>query len=148
VPKMDWKKETSTTPVYPTGTYHVRVIKHEKTTAGTGTKQLRWQAEIIAPETHKGGSIFDYTALTEAALWRTANLVAACGVDTSNSPIMDVDSASFEAILKSCHGRTLFWRNVEDKTPSGRPKNNIVDYVQDPEQPVIQPSASDIPWEA
>jgi len=148
MPNMDWKKETSTNTVYPAGTYYVRIISHERCKAKTGTNQIRWRAEIVSPEENRGRTMIDHTALTEAALWRTANMVASCGVDTSKSPTVDTDSPSFTAILDACKERKLYWRVEEEVGQNGLPRNSIAEYKQDPDQPVIEPTLKeDIAWD-
>jgi len=143
---IDWKSGTAGL-VYPAGTYKVRVISWERTKAGTGTEQILWQAEIIEPEEHRGRSIREYTALTNAALWRTAKLVGGCGINVAELGTMDTDTQDFEAICTSCKERTAFWHVQEEVGQNGSPRNRIVDYKQDPDQEVKEPlKVKDIAW--
>lgn len=142
---MNWKKETrSDFEVYPAGTYHVRVVNWERLTASTGTKQIRWRAEIISPDKYKGKTILDHTALTENSLWRICRAVNALGVDTSESPNMDTEGAAFDAVLNSCKERKVFWHIVEE-TYNGQQRNKVADYQPDPEQENIKPQ-SPVDW--
>jgi len=141
---MDWKKEQSGDFIhYPAGTYYVRIVSWERLKAGTGTEQIRWRAEIIAPEEHKGRSILDHTALTETALWRVAKAVAACGVKTEGK--VDTSGAAFEAVLNACKERRVYW-HVTEEMYNGKIRNKIVDYQPDTEQEVIGPTPEDIEW--
>jgi len=153
MPKMNWEKETSGgNVVYPAGTYHVRVTGFERVTAKTGTEQIRWKAEIVAPEEHRGRSILEHTALTDAALWRTANFVKACSVDTSECPVMDTSGPGFDVILNNCKERKMFWHVQEEIGQNGNPRNKIVDYQPDPDEIVFKITkdnlnADDVAWE-
>jgi hypothetical protein len=139
--EVNWEKEASNNPVYPTGTYKVRIKATEPVTASTGTQQIRWKAEIISPEEHAGRSMVDHTALTEKALWRLANMVNAAGVDLKSAGVTDTNSPAFQNIVQSCVGRTMYWRNEQGTNPNtGAPKNNIVEYIQDSEQAVLKPA--------
>ena len=144
---MDWKKETSSTFVYPAGTYYVRVVSWERVKASTGTPQIRWTNEIVAPEQHRGRNIFEHTPVTEKSLFCIANFVAACGVDTGNYLPMDTDSFKFDSILNACKERRLYFQ-VQEATYNGKAKNDIVDYQPDLEQPIVQLSdGEEVAWE-
>ena len=146
MPTMDFKKETRNNPVYPEGTYHVRISSFEHVTASTGTKQLRWRANIIEPAEHAGRSIVEHTPLTDAALWKVANLINGCGIDTLKLPKLDTDSELFNRICNACVGRTAYWRNVPGTDKNGNPRNEIVGYKIDSNQPVIEMNTTeDVP---
>lgn len=143
---MDWEKESSGDFItYPAGTYHVRITSWERLSASTGTEQIRWRAEIIAPDEFKGRSILDHTALSEAALWRVARAVAACGIKATGK--MDTSSPQFEAILTACKERRLFW-HVNEEMYKGKVRNKVVDYQPDPDmEPVNLNNEDDIKWD-
>jgi hypothetical protein len=148
--KMDWKKETSDEmTVYPAGTYYARMSGYERVEAKTGTKQIRWKFEILEPDQYKSKTILEHTALTEAALWRTANLVRALSVDTSNCPSSDTDHHHFDVILETCKERKLFLHVKEEIGQNGSPRNSIVDYKRDESEEMIEPKFDEpIAWEA
>jgi len=107
---MSWKKESGgDRQIYPDGTYKVEITGWEPCEAKTGTKQIRWFAEIQEPEEHKGGKIVDHTPLTEGSLWRLATLVNSCGLDLEEVPDMEVSSPAFNKILDQCNHRTVYW---------------------------------------
>lgn len=146
-PIMDFSKETSNNPIYPNGTYKVKLTKWERCKASNGTPQIRWYCAILEPIEHQGRTIVDHTAMLPQTLWKSANMIAAFGVNTSKMPAMDTDGEAFSLICNSCVGRTAYWRN--EQTPgkdkygaeTGRMKNNIAEYANDPDQPVIDYSA-------
>lgn len=143
---MDWKKETKGNPIYPKGSYKVSCKSFERTTAKTGTPQLRWDATIVSPDEHAGRVFVMFTPLTEKSLWKVANLIAGFGVDTTKLDKMDTESEGFTQILQACVGRTSFWRNEDGQDNQGNPRNNVVDFVRDPNQPVLEfESGLDIP---
>lgn len=146
---MNWADETGGDfKVYPEATYKVRIVSFERVSASTGTEQIRWKAEIVEPDAYHGCTIIEHTALTTAALWRTASLVKACGVNTINCPVMDTDGPAFNQILTACKERTLFWLVQEEVGNNGKPRNRIVDYSADPDLEVIEPQqTADIKWE-
>lgn len=135
MPTMNWEKEANNNPVYPKGAYKVELVSFERTKASTGTPQIRWKTRIILPEAHAGRFLFDHTALTEKALWRIANLVDGFGIDLSKLGNMSTDTGMFDDVCRACVGRTSFWRNEEGvNNNTGQPKNNIVEFIRDPEQ--------------
>ena len=138
---MDWSKETGGDyEVYPEGTYQLRLNDWERCESKNEkkTKQIRWKFEIVSPDKYKGKPFTDHSALTEAALWRTANLVKAFGVDTSECPKMDTDHPVFEAIINACKER-LVYANMTEETYNGKQNNRVGDYQPDSHQAIIVP---------
>jgi len=132
----DFGKETRQNPIYPDGTYKVRINHFERVTASTGTPQIRWRANIVSPEEHAGRSIIIHTYLTDKSLWKIANLIFGCGVDVTKLKV-DTSSPVYDRICQACVGRLTYWRNVQSTTPSGDPKNEIVQFSRDETQDVI-----------
>jgi len=126
--------EPATNMVFPTGTYLVKIQSFERTTAKTGTQQIRWKAEIVEPKEHVGRIIVEHTALTEKAMWKVANLIGACGV--TFQPNVDSDSGYFTGLCGATIGRKSYWRVEEAVDNKGNPCNEIVrfeiDTTQDP----------------
>lgn len=139
MPTINWQKEVSNNPIYPTGTYKVECVGFERTAAKTGTLQIRWKSKILLPEEHEGRFIIDHTSLTEASLWRIANLIDGFGIDLSQLGNMSTDPGVFDNVCQCCIGRTAFWRNEQGKTPQGADKNNIVEYIRDMSQAEVKP---------
>ena len=142
-PMMDFKKETRNNPVYPEGTYHVRISEFKRVVASTGTHQIRWYANIIEPVEHAGRVIVEHTPLTDKALWKVANLINGCGIDTTKLEKMDTTGDLFDRVCHACVGRTAYWRNTAGTDQNGNPRNNIVEYKQDTNQDVIEFTNSD-----
>lgn len=149
MPTMDWKKETKNNPVYPVGTYHVKLEGYERCTSKPtsnnpqGAPQIRWKAAILNPEEHEGRTFFVHTALTAAALWRTANVVSGFGVRVDGA--MDTSSHAFDLVCTSCIGRTAYWRNAVGEY-NGTPTNNVVEFTVDPNQDEVEfDPLSDVP---
>ena len=147
MPRMDWKKETGREfEVYPAGTYHVRIINWERLPASTGTEQVRFYGEIIAPEKYRGRSVLDHCALTEAALWRLGKAVSALGVDCiSDNLVTDTNGAKFDAILNACKERKVYWL-LKEEIFNGKNRNKVEDYQIDKEQDVIRPPELTEEW--
>ena len=125
-------------PVFPAGTYKVRVLKHEHTVAkSSGNKQIQWKAQIIEPEEHKGRPISSFTTLTPAAIWKVSNLIAACGVKFDPNSI-DTDSQAFLFLCDLCKERTAYWFNAEDTDQNGNPRNNVAKFEVDKDQDEIE----------
>lgn len=142
---MNWQKESSNNPVYPNGTYKVVCQSLERVKASTGTPQIRWKAQITEPPEHAGRIIVDHTALTEKSMWRVAGIIRGFGVDTSNLDNMDTDGSAFEGVCHTCVGRSAYWRNEQGTTPTGSPKNNIVEYIQDQNASQVQVMGEELP---
>lgn len=139
--EMDWQKETSGDyEVYPAGSYQLRLTNWERAEAKNAnkTKQIKWTFEIVSPDKYKGKTFVDFSALTEAALWRTANLVNALGVDMSEAPKVDTDHPAFEAILNACKER-LVYATITEETYNGKQNNKVGEYQQDTHQAIIIP---------
>lgn len=133
---LDFRKEVKDTPVYPEGTYKVTVDSYERTEAKTGTKQVRFRASILEPVEHQGRQIVEHCALTDKALWKIANLIHACGIDTAKLPVVETGSPAFDSVLKACIGKKAYWRLVVTKDKSGNDKNDVVNYKLDPDNAV------------
>lgn len=136
---MDWGKESDRggSTLYPEGTYKVVIDTYERTTAKTGTNQIRWKARIIQPVEHEGKKITEHTALSEKALWKLAWLVSACGIEVSKLGKMDVNSSAFNRILKACEGRTAYWHLKVGLDLKGNERNEVDDYKRDEDQEVV-----------
>jgi hypothetical protein len=122
--------EAGNNPVFPAGTYKVRIESFEFTKASTGTKQILWKARIEEPEAHEGRTLSTYTALTEAAIWKVSNLIGACGVNFEPNAI-DTDKADFVTLCNLTKGRTSYWLNADGTDNKGLPRNNIVKFEMD-----------------
>jgi len=135
---MNWEKESQKqNPIYPEGTYKVKISKVERVTASTGTPQLRWYASILDPAEHVGRSMVVHTPLTEKALWKVASLIHGCSVNTAKLSNMDTSSELFDKVCKTCVGRNSFWRNVPSADNKGNPRNDIIQFLQDTNQDII-----------
>jgi hypothetical protein len=99
--QMNWKDAIEgVNVVYPEGTYRVLVKSWKPTTSkNKGTAGIVWSVGIMEPETFKNKTIFCTTWLVEAALWKLARLVNACGIDVSKMGSMDVGSKEMGAVL-------------------------------------------------
>jgi hypothetical protein len=104
------------------------------------TPQIRWKAEIVDGE-HEGRTIVDHTALTDAAIWKTANLIGGCGL--KYEPGLDTTSTYFDQLCQACIGRTAMWLNEVEKDNSGNDRNNIKRYEVDADQEEIEFSVVD-----
>ena len=146
--KMSWKNEASNNGervVVPTGTYKVQISGWQECHSSKGNPQIRWFADILDPETVtktnedgveeqldlKGKSLCEHTVLVEKALFRTANLVMACGIDLDETPDMEIGSEPFKKMLDACLRRTTFWHVIEDTQYMN---NKIESYTADPDQ--------------
>ena len=112
--------------VYPTGTYKVEITNWKECTSTRGTPQIRWFAEIKEPDKYKGKTIVDHTPLTEASLWRIANLVKACAIDLSTLPKMEIGSESFKHVLDACVHQTTMWNVLYDEQYNN---NKVQEYL-------------------
>ena len=147
--EMDWKKETAGEyEVYPEGTYHLRLTSWERCEANNAnkTRQIRWKFEIQSPDQFKGKPFTDHSALTEAALWRTATIVRGLGVDTSDCPKMDTEHAVFDVILNAVKDR-LVYATLTEETYNGKQNNKVSEYKTDDHQAVIMPEMKEkVEW--
>lgn len=140
---MNFQKEVRENPVFPEGTYKVSITSYERCVAKSGTKQIRFKAAITEPKEHVGRSIIEHCALTDKALWKIANLINACGINTSKIPNLDTESGTFDKVLKSCVGRLSYWRLERGTDNKGNPRNDVVQYRADPDQQVIDANLDD-----
>lgn len=130
--KADWSKVGGSYRVYETGTYRVKIKEVQESKASTGTLQLKWQAEILEceDESLKGETITTFTPIEDrkggdTAIWRSLNMIDACGIDTKNLPVMDTEGPAFKRIYKACEGNTVYWYVTKTKNPSGKDKNEV-----------------------
>jgi hypothetical protein len=136
---MDWEKEAANEiNVYPEGTYKVSINDFEQVTASTGTHQIRWKASILAPKEYLGKPITIHTALTDKSLWKIANLVKACGIDTKALGIMEVGSTAFLRVLDRCKRRTSYWHLIITPNNKGQERNEVDDFRVDNDQTTEQ----------
>ena len=124
---FNWKKEADRKfTVYPEAIYKVGIVDWEYTVAKTGTKQVRVKAEIVEPEEYAGKTIVDHYALTENAQWKLARLVASI-MDVETLPTMEANSKSFNRVLDSLKGQSVYWQ-VTQRVFNGIKRNDIIDY--------------------
>lgn len=137
---IDWSKEASPErEVYPSGTYLVECTGWQECETRAGKPQIRFFTEIKEPEIYKGKTLIDHTALSEAALWRLANLVQGFGVDLSSVPKMTIGSEGFKKLLDQCVRRTSFWTIIHDEQYNN---NKVESYSPDPSQDVKVPEVN------
>jgi hypothetical protein len=122
----------NSSPVLPGGSYNVKIVSHEKTTASTGTPQILWKAEVVDGD-HSGSAVSTYTALTDNAIWKVANLIGATGIGYKANAL-DTEASEFTQLCNLTVGRTSYWLNVEGQDNKGIPRNNIVKFEQDADQ--------------
>lgn len=143
---MDWEKDGGlSVPVYPEGTYKVKIKGFTPNKAKTGTPQYKCLATIIEPEQYAGQPIVDFLAITEAAKWKIANLVKACGINPTGKCV--IGSTMFNRVLEQCVGRTLYWHVLKDQGTNGRDRNQTDDYQPDPDAPTIASNGTSVPNE-
>lgn len=130
--KMNWAEEaekSSTFEVYPEGGYVFKVDSWEKTEASTGTQQLRFHYTIQQPKGDLVGKTFvDHFALTPKALWRLANFVSRCGIDTSSLAEMEVGTPAFINVLNKTKGRKVGGA-VSQESYNGKVRNKVDEYI-------------------
>lgn len=129
--KMNWKEESEkggSYEIYPSGGYILSVKDWEKTTASTGTAQLRFHFTILQPTGYASKTYVDHFALTPKALWRLASFIAACGIDTSTLGEMEVGTPSFVNVLKSAKGRQV-GAVISMGTFNNKDRNNVDEYT-------------------
>jgi hypothetical protein len=134
---VDWTKANSNIELYPAGTYKVCITRWEYVTAKTGSKQIRWVAEIEEPTEFATKPILDHCVLSENTTWKLANFVSSCGINTNKLPITEVGSPSFERILDACVGRSMYW-NLNVETYQGINRNKVQEYLRDEKQPPLE----------
>ena len=139
-----WKEASEGNfPVYPSGTYRVKVTNVKKTTsAKKGTPGIQFTATVMAPEDYIGR--FISVTVWKGAEWRIPAIVEACGVTGVPENLeMDIEHNEilFE-VCKSTEGCSAYWRN-EQGNFEGKSKNEIVDFQLDPAQAVVQFDAND-----
>ena len=139
MPKLPPPSEGNRT--FPSGTYKVQLQKYEHTQASTGMPQIKWSCKVVEPAEFDGAPITDFTAMSDAAVWRVSNLVAGFGVKFQ--PGIDTSSNFFDQLCDACLGRTAYWRNELGKDKNGTDRNNIRGFEVDTEQEVIEPTPED-----
>lgn len=135
--------------IFPAGTYKVKVKNFEFVTAGTGTPQLRWHAEITddgVDGTHVGKTIVEHNALTDKAMFRLASFMD-CLVELGNAKI-DTESQLFRQLLNKVKGMEMYWKvSVGVNKKTGGECNNIDDYlaVEGQEKVSAEEQMADVP---
>ena len=114
------------TELKPEGIYRVRLDRHEPCKASTGTEQIRWFGKIVDGD-HKGQSLVEHTALTEAASWRIASFLHHAGIDVKKLPKLEVSSEGFKKVLKAADGKEMYWYVVQS-TYNGKLNNKVTEY--------------------
>ena len=136
--KMNWGEEAkkSARPIYPSGSYKVRVDEWEPCEARTGTPQVRWFFKMLEPAKYAGEPLVDHTPLTDSALWKLAKLVSASGVVLKDVPTMEIMSESFKDVLDMAKQRVLWVKVKHDEQYNN---NKVEDYVavDESEQPKV-----------
>ena len=143
--QMNWKDAIEgVNVVYPEGTYRVLVKSWKPTTSkNKGTAGIVWSVGIMEPETFKNKTIFCTTWLVEAALWKLARLVNACGIDVSKMGSMDVGSKEMGAVLNMCIQKTTYWRLGVRTLDNGSEQNEVLDFQPDAEQAITEEASED-----
>ena len=122
--------------VFPEGTYKIRIKDWKDVISSKGTQQIRWWGIIEGPEEYNGKSLTQHTPLSEAALFRVANLVKGCGINVADLPTMIVMGDAFRALLNQCKGRTTYWRISKDSEYNN---NKVQECIIDEDQPIVEP---------
>jgi len=89
----------------------------------------------VEPADHLGVTIVDYTAMTDAAVWRVSNLIGGFGLNFT--PNVDTSTPYFDQLCQACIGRTAYWRNEVGKDKNGNDRNNIKNFEVDKDQEVV-----------
>ena len=110
----------------PEGLYRVKIKEHEKLKAKTGMEQIRWYG-VVASGEHKGKTLLDHTALSEAASWRIGSFIHHAGIDIKSLPKLDTNSESFNTLLAKVDGREMYWYVIKD-TYNGKENNKVQEY--------------------
>jgi hypothetical protein len=131
MPIVDFDKAGEGYTVLPAGTYKVRIKKAEFKTSTTGNPMIQWHAVVIEGVLI-GSTVSDFTSLTDAAVWKAANLIKAAGVEVSGK--LDTNSKKFERLVQACVGQGMYWKVQEDVNAKGNPTNKVEAYARDTEQ--------------
>ena len=124
-PNLD-VSSSSPLPLLPEGLYRVKIKEHEKLKAKTGMEQIRWYG-VVASGEHKGKTLLDHTALSEAASWRIGSFIHHAGIDIKSLPKLDTNSESFNTLLAKVDGREMYWYVIKD-TYNGKENNKVQEY--------------------
>lgn len=117
-------------PLLEPGFYTVTVGDYEKTTASTGTPQIKYTHKVAeGSEDVIGAPVFDWLALSEAALWRVGAFVQACGMDLKSLPNMELGSEQFWRVINMCKGRQVILELGQKTTPKGKVVNEVKSYM-------------------
>ena len=141
-----WKEASEGNfPVYPSGTYLVKVSSVKKvTSAKKQTPGIQFTATVMAPDDYLGR--FISVTVWKGAEWRLPAIVEACGVTGVPENLdMDLEKEALFQVCLATVGCFSYWRN-EQGMYEGKPKNEIVDFQPDIEQAVVQFNADgDVP---
>ena len=134
-----WKEASEGNfPVYPSGTYLVKATSVKRTTsAKKQTPGIQFTATVMATDDYLGR--FISVTVWKGAEWRIPAIVEAFGV-TGVPENLDMDIENNPVLFEVCHavvGCSAYWRNEQTMYES-KPKNEIVDFQQDIEQPTVQ----------
>ena len=113
--------------VYPTGTYRVKVLDVEETTANTGTPQLKFSCEIVEPSEYAGKKYTEFIPTLDSVLWKVMQLVYGCGIDVDKLPDMDSTSPVFRKVVNACKGKEA-WFYIEKSQYNGKDKNGVANF--------------------
>ena len=135
--------------IYPDGIYKVQILGTERTVSQptaanpNGFPQIKWSTSIVEPAEFQGKKLTFFTGLTEKTVWRTLNAIYGCGVDLPKVQL-DTDGALFDRILGTCQHLTLGVELIETSY-QGKPKNDIQNFLRDPDQDPVSVEADDLP---
>jgi hypothetical protein len=126
--KVSWGEMNvnESAPLIEAGFYQTEVIDYEKTVAKTGTEQIKVKHRIVEGES-EGATIFDWLALSDAAMWRVGSFMLACGLDLKTLPDMDTNSEAFWRVINLSKGRRLYIEVAQETNPKS---GNIVNKVK------------------
>ena len=117
-------------PVIAPGFYLSEVVDYEKTVAKTGTQQIKVKHRILEPGEAEGAPLFDFLALSEAAMWRVGAFVQACGLDLKSLPNMELGSEQFWRVVQLTKGRRVYLDVAQETNPkSGKPVNKVKGFT-------------------
>jgi len=131
--------------VYPDGIYKVQVSNvPERCVASTGFPQFKWSTEIVEPQEYAGKKFTFFTGDTDKSIFRTLNAIYGCGVDLPRAKL-DTESPLFDRALAACQHKCLGLDVVESEY-KGKPKNDINNFLRDPDnQDIVSIGSDDVP---
>lgn len=127
---IDWGKEGEKGfKIYDDNTYLVEIKKIERKTASTGTPQAFITAVIVDGDC-QGGTISNFMALSDNALFRPAGFLNAAGINLLTLPQMIVGSETFWKAIDMALDRQMYWEVVKGKNPkNGKDKNDVQNFI-------------------